>query len=93
MTFCGSAPPVYEVYLEKSAERDLKKLDSVIFNRIIEQFRTLAADPRPPGSKKLVGSAKDRRLRVGDYRVLYEIDDSEEVVRVMRVRHRREAYR
>jgi len=54
----------------------------------------LAANPRPPGCRKLQGSGRDDyRLRVGNYRVLYEVDDKARAVRIMRVRHRRDVYR
>ena len=84
---------MYEVLLERTAERDLKQLPSSQFLRIIPQLKTLAHNPRPPGSRKLTGADRDWRVRVGDYRILYEIDDKAKVIRVMRVRHRREAYR
>jgi len=84
---------VYEVYLEGAAERDLRRLPEEIFHRIIPHIRALSEDPRPPGCRKLTGSENDWRLRIGDYRVLYEIDETERAVRVFRVRHRREAYR
>ena len=53
----------------------------------------LATDPRPPGCRKLTGSKNDWRVRVGDYRVIYEIGDAAREGRVNRVRHRREVYR
>jgi mRNA interferase RelE/StbE len=84
---------VYEVYLEKAAENDLKRLPTTAFHRIIPQIRTLAENPRPSGCRKLTGSKNDWRIRIGDYRVLYEIDEKAKAVRIMRVRHRREAYR
>lgn len=84
---------MYEVYLERHAERDLKALPSDIFQRIIPHIKALANNPRPPGSKKLAGSRNDWRVRVGDYRVVYEISDKGKSVRVMGVRHRREVYR
>ncbi|MBN1660639.1 MAG: type II toxin-antitoxin system RelE/ParE family toxin [Anaerolineae bacterium] len=84
---------MYEVYLEGAAERDLRRLPEEIFRRIIPHIRSLSEDPRPPGCRKLAGSESDWRIRVGDYRVVYEIDETERVVRVFRVRHRREAYR
>jgi len=49
--------------------------------------------PRPRASKKLTGRGRERRLRVGEYRVLYEVDDENRVVRIFRVRHRGRAYR
>jgi mRNA interferase RelE/StbE len=84
---------VYEVYIEKAAENDLKRLPTTSFQRIIPQIRTLAQNPRPSGCRKLTGSKNDWRIRVGDYRVLYEIDEKTRAVRIMRVRHRREVYR
>jgi mRNA interferase RelE/StbE len=85
---------MHEIVLSAPAERDLKRLPAAIFHRVIAAIRTLAASPRPPGARKLHGSGRDDyRLRVGDYRVLYEVDDTARLVRIMRVRHRREAYR
>ena len=84
---------MYEVYLEAAAERDLRRLPPETFHRILPGIRALAEDPRPPGCRKLTGSENDWRIRIGDYRVIYEIDDAEEAVRVFRVRHRREVYR
>lgn len=83
---------MYEVYLERAAERDLKRLPVETFHRIVPRIRALAENPRPPGCRKLTGSDNDWRIRIGVYRVIYEVDESEEVVRVFRIRHRREAY-
>jgi mRNA interferase RelE/StbE len=69
------------------------RLTSQDFKRIVGAMRDLAENPRPPGCRKLVGGEGDWRLRVGDYRVLYEINDMRKVVRVLHVKHRREAYR
>ena len=84
---------MYEVYLEKAAERDLNRLDPHLFARMISQIRRLKFNPRPHGCKKLSASANDWRLRVGDYRILYEIQDNSRVVRIIRIRHRRDVYR
>ena len=84
---------MYEVLLERTAERDLKRLPAREFDRIIGEIKALGENPRPVGYRKITGSESDWRIRVGDYRVVYEIDDSEKTVKVMRVRHRREAYR
>jgi mRNA interferase RelE/StbE len=59
-------------------------------DRIIAAIQKLAQNPRPSGCRKLAGTGNDWRIRVGDYRVIYEIAD---VIRVDRVRHRREVYR
>jgi mRNA interferase RelE/StbE len=84
---------VHEVLLSGPAQRDLKRLSAEMFHRAIAEIKSLAQDPRPAGCQKLAASKNDRRIRVGDYRILYEIDKGAEVVRVMRVRHRSEVYR
>lgn len=84
---------MYEVYLERSAERDLKQLSEENFHRIVLSIRSLCKNPRPHRCRKITGSKSDWRIRVGDFRVIYEIDDKEKAVRVMRVRHRRDVYR
>jgi mRNA interferase RelE/StbE len=84
---------MYRVLLERSAERDLGRLSAEVHDHVIVAIQSLAANPRPPGCRKLAGSKSDWRIRVGDYRVIYEIADAIRVVRVNRVRHRREVYR
>ncbi len=84
---------MYRVFLERSAERDLGRLSVEVHDRVIVAIQALASNPRPPGCRKLTGSKNDWRIRVGDYRVIYEIADTIRVVRVNRVRHRREVYR
>jgi mRNA interferase RelE/StbE len=84
---------VYEVLLERRAQRDIKNLPAEVFHRIIPSIKALAEDPKPPGCRKIAGSKNDWRIRIGEYRVIYEIDEHAEAVKVMRVRHRREVYR
>jgi len=60
--------------------------------RIMPRLEHLAASPRPPGCKKLKGGDKEWRIRVGDYRIVYEIDDTAKTVDVTRIAHRHEAY-
>lgn len=84
---------MFRVLLERSAEKGLAGLASEVHDRVIAAIRALATNPRPPGCRKLAGSKNDWRIRVGDYRVIYEIADEIRVVRVNRVRHRREVYR
>jgi mRNA interferase RelE/StbE len=84
--------PAYRVDVQRSAERDLERLSTVVFDRISDRLAALAQDPRPPGLEKLVG-LDAYRVRVGDYRIVYEVDDRSRIVLVTRVRHRREAYR
>ncbi|MBX3732459.1 MAG: type II toxin-antitoxin system RelE/ParE family toxin [Verrucomicrobiae bacterium] len=84
---------MHRVLVERAAEKDLVRLSSEMHDRVIAAIQTLADNPRPPGCRRLAGSKSDWRIRVGDYRVVYEIADEIRVVRVNRVRHRREVYR
>jgi mRNA interferase RelE/StbE len=84
---------MYRVLLERAAEKDLARLSSENHDRIIAEIQSLARNPRPAGCRKLAGSKSDWRIRVGDYRVIFEIADEIRLVRVNRVRHRREVYR
>jgi mRNA interferase RelE/StbE len=84
---------MYKIEISNQAERDLKRLPTALFERIVPEIKALAINPRPHGCAKLTGSRGDYRIRVGDYRVLYEIADQVRIVRILRVRHRREAYR
>lgn len=84
---------MYQVFLERAAEKDLKRLSAEIHNRVIFAIQELAETPRPLGCRKLAGSKNDWRIRAGDYRIVYEIADAIRVVRVNRVRHRSDVYR
>jgi mRNA interferase RelE/StbE len=84
---------MYQVVVERSAEKDLKRLSGQIRSRVATALRSLSENPRPAGSRKLAGTKRDWRVRVGDYRIIYEIADVIRVVRVQRIRHRREVYR
>ena len=76
-----------------SARRELRKLPREVQLKLNERIDSLSSDPRPRGSKKLRGSDELWRIRVGDYRVVYEVRDKILVVLVLRVAHRREVYR
>ena len=84
---------MYEVYLERAAERDLNRLAKVDFERAIARIRSLGEDPKPPGSRKMVGSVSDWRVRVGNLRIIYGFGDQALYVRVMRVGQRGAVYR
>lgn len=83
----------YEVQLVASAQRELVKLPARLRVRVADAVRALSADPRPSGCKKLAGNADYFRIRVGDYRILYEVRDREVVVLVIKIGHRRDVYR
>jgi mRNA interferase RelE/StbE len=84
---------MYRVLLERAAEKDLGRLSARMHDRTITALQALSENPRPTGCRKLTTTDNDWRIRVGDYRVIYEIDDAVQVLRVNRVRHRREVYR
>jgi mRNA interferase RelE/StbE len=82
----------YRVTLAPSAARELRKFDPQARRRIQAAIELLAIEPRPPAATRLVGGAGEWRVRTGDYRIVYEINDDELVVLVPRVGHRREIY-
>ena len=82
----------YDVALTSSAEKELKKLPGQWIARIVPRLENLASNPRPSGCKKLRGGSREWRIRVGDYRVVYTIDDTDLLVEVTRIRQRSEVY-
>jgi mRNA interferase RelE/StbE len=82
----------YRVTLAPSAARELRKFDPQARRRIQATIELLAAEPRPPAATRLVVGAGEWGVRTGDYRIVYEINDGELVVLVLRVGHRREIY-
>ena len=83
--------PRYTVFILPSAQKQLNKLPGAIATRIEDKLLELEQDPRPPGCKKLKG--RDAwRIRIGDYRVIYEINDDRLIVTVITIGHRREVY-
>lgn len=83
----------YRLRIKRQAEADLRRLPPALFERINNQLLDLRETPRPPGVRKLQGQLEGWRVRIGDYRVIYLIDDAEQTVTIVRVRHRREVYR
>jgi mRNA interferase RelE/StbE len=82
----------YDVALTSSAAKELKKLSGKLIARIVPRLENLASNPRPAGCKKLQGGDREWRIRVGDYRIVYIIDDAKLLVEVTRIRHRSEVY-
>jgi mRNA interferase RelE/StbE len=83
----------YRVALAASAEKELHRLPNKIVARIFPHLEDLSSTPRPSGCKKLKGGDNEWRLRVGDYRIVYVIDDRARTVNVTRIAHRREVYK
>ena len=82
----------YALAIFPRAQRELGTLSPEIYRRVRDALFALAHEPRPPGALKLT-SRDGWRLRVGDYRVLYDIDDAKQTVTVVHVGHRRDVYR
>ena len=83
----------YRVLILSAAQKEHNAIPSPWYESIEERLLALAENPRPPGCKKLKDGHGDWRIRVGVYRVLYNIDDERLTVTILRIRHRREAYR
>ncbi len=84
----------YSVELRPSARKFLKKLGSVeLYQRLRDAIDALAQNPYHEGSKRLVGKKDFYRVRVGDYRIIYSIENEKLVVLVFAIGHRREVYR
>jgi mRNA interferase RelE/StbE len=82
----------YSLEIKHSAQKELDALDDTLFSRIDRKILALADNPRPAGCKKLRGYKDQWRIRIGDWRVLYVIDDAAKLVSVTRIAHRREVY-
>ena len=80
----------YNVVITRGAGRDLDRLDRTVLSRVAREIDALSTEPRPTGCRKLINQVS--LWRVGDWRVLYEIDDAARTVRVVAVRHRSKAY-
>jgi mRNA interferase RelE/StbE len=84
---------LYAITFARSARRELEALEANRVRRIWSRIEALATEPRPAGSRKLQGGQHHWRIRVGDYRVVYTVDDRARVVDVVAVRHRKDVYR
>jgi mRNA interferase RelE/StbE len=84
----------YSVSIKRSASRELEAVSQKgDRRRLAARIEALGSDPRPPGSEKLAGYADRYRVRQGDYRVVYSVDDAKRIVLIFKIGHRREVYR
>ena len=81
----------FRIVINKSAAKEIERIEKKDRIRLIEKIRSLASDPRPFGSKKLSGQEK-YRIRQGNYRILYQVIDDELIINVVKVGHRRDIY-
>ena len=82
----------YRIVIPKPAQKQLDNITKIERDRLILTLRSLANEPRPNGVKKLKGYDNTYRVRVGDYRIIYEIKDRELIVLLLSVSHRKDAY-
>jgi mRNA interferase RelE/StbE len=83
----------YTIVFARSARKELQALDRTVAGRVLKRIEALTREPRPSGCKKLEGADNLWRIRIGDWRVVYAVDDTRTLVEVSVIRHRREAYR
>jgi len=83
----------YNIHLKPSVQKDLRALSPSLVVRVLKRIERLQDDPFPRQSLKLSGAERLYRIRVGDYRILYEVDTEAQRITVHYVRHRREVYR
>ncbi len=82
----------YKVTIKKSAAKELEDIPKKDLRKIVKRIQSLAENPRPTGSQKLSGQ-EQYRIRQGDYRIVYSIDDEDSIVDIIKIGHRREVYR
>jgi mRNA interferase RelE/StbE len=82
----------YAITFSRTARKELEEISAAMVKRIFPKIERLSREPRPVGCRKLVGEGNLWRIRVGDYRVLYSIDDEKESLDVIAIRHRSKAY-
>lgn len=83
----------YEVIIPKPVQKQLDALPDDVHERVLEKILSLVENPRPSGVKKLKGFEREYRIRIGDYRVRYEIDDNASTVIILHCKHRKDAYK
>ena len=82
----------YKIFFKASSEKELRKIPSAFLHQILAKINALAEEPRPAQSRILKGENRFFRLRQGDYRIIYEVNDEERLVRIIKMGHRREVY-
>jgi len=82
----------YRVFIERNAEKNFKKTPKEIKKKNIAAVAELKNNPRPLNVRKISDSESSYRIRIGDYRIIYEIDEKRKKINIFRIRHRKEAY-
>ncbi len=82
----------YKVFFKQSAEKELRRISRPYLNRVVAKIRALSHEPRPFGTQMLKGDTRYFRIRQGDYRIIYEVDDMKREITIIKIGHRREVY-
>ncbi len=82
----------FKIFFKRSAEKELRRISQPHLSQILKRIQSLAAEPRPEGIHRLKGEGRHFRLRQGDYRIIYEVDDARGEVMIIKIGHRREVY-
>jgi mRNA interferase RelE/StbE len=82
----------YSVVFKASAQKELESLNEDLIGRIFPRIEALLENPRPSGCRKLRGYKDLWRVRIGDYRLVYSINDDQKIVEILRIRHRKDVY-
>ena len=83
----------YRIKFKKSAEKELRKIDKKQIPKILAAIEELTSSPSLSSSRKLVGSQKSYRLRIGDYRAVYTVEEDSKEIEIQKIKQRREVYR
>ena len=84
---------MYEILFKRQVEKDLRKIDRRYRKTILDEIEGLKKNPRPTNSRKMLSTEMTHRIRVGDYRVIYQVDDKNKAITVFYIRHRKDAYK
>jgi mRNA interferase RelE/StbE len=85
--------PTYRLDIKKSFEKDLRRLPDYVVQRVFKKLDNLAENPFLPGCDKIEGLEHSYRIRIGDYRVIYTVDEAKKYITLFYARHRKDAYR
>jgi len=83
----------FNIQWKASAKKELKKIDKIEIPKIINEIEKLINNPYPRNHKKILGTEHIFRIKIGNYRVIYSIENQKLIIEIVRIRHRKEAYR
>ena len=83
---------MYSVHFKRSTIKEIEDLEDSIMNRVIDKLELLKDNPRPEGCRKIKSSQDLWRIRVGEYRIIYQIDDQDQKLTIRSIKHRSKAY-